>query len=144
MPAPVGAGVDVGVLVGVLDAIAVGDAVCVDVAMLLGVAVAVAVGVSVGVRVAVSVGVWVGVSRAAKPWTAMTWFVLPKVENRKSPVTGSITAPSAPASPEMKSARLAGFGLPLASIWYVLMMPAWYSDTSMLVPLRKSGDPGGT
>lgn len=87
--------------------------------VLVAVGVAVAAGTSVAVGVAVSVGVCVGVSvgvaGGAKPRTAITWSVSPNAENRKSPVTGSVTAPSAPVRPVMKDTRVSGMGSPLES-----------------------------
>jgi hypothetical protein len=43
-----------------------------------------------------------------------------------------------------KTARLAGIGFPLPSTWYVATTLLPYSETSRLVPLGKTGDPGGT
>lgn len=85
-----------------------------NVGVIVAAGVAVATGL-VGVGVAAgAVGVGVGVSPIgiANPCTTTTWFPPPNVEKRKSPVSGSITAPSAPVSPEMKTARVAGLGLP--------------------------------
>src|SRR5436190_7875559 len=58
------------------------------VAVALGVAVAVAGGVGVTVAVGVGVG-------ASKPLTRMSWPCALKEPNKKSPVTGSMHAPSA-------------------------------------------------
>src|SRR5688572_27124159 len=52
-----------------------------------------------------------------KPRTATTWLDPPKVENRKSPVSGSTTAPSAPDRPVRKSRREVRMGSPSPSIW---------------------------
>jgi hypothetical protein len=52
----------------------------------------------------------------ANPWTCTTWLPPPKVEKRKSPVTGSVTAPSAPVRPVMNGARVLAIGSPFASI----------------------------
>src|SRR5262249_39543405 len=61
--------------------------VVVAVAVALGVAVAVAGGVGVAVAVGVGVG-------ASKPLTRMSWPCALKEPNKKSPVTGSMHAPS--------------------------------------------------
>ena len=127
----VGAGVGVGVLVdvavggrGVEVAVGVaveggswvevdvagGGTVGVDIAVAGDVAVGGAVDVAVGPATVVGVGV--AVDGDAKPLTRTTWLAPPNVEKRKSPVTGSITAPSAPLSPVRNAVRVAGSGSP--------------------------------
>ena len=56
-----------------------------------------------------------GGSGLAKPLTTTTWSPLPNVEKRKSPVTGSMNAPSAPLSPVMNVRRVETIGSPFAS-----------------------------
>ena len=52
---------------------------------------------------------------SAKPFTRITRFPPPKVEKRKSPVTGSIIAPSAPDRPVTRSRSVPIIGSPLTS-----------------------------
>ena len=107
--------------------------------------VAVAGGAAVEVGVcSPGVPVFVGVGGAANPRIATTWSPPPNVENRKSPVSGSIAAPSAPVRPEIKTLRLAGSGSPLSLTVYVAIVPAEYSATSRLRKSGNDGDPGGT
>jgi hypothetical protein len=80
---------------------------------------------------------------SAKPFTTITRLPPPNVEKRKSPVTGSMTAPSAPVSPVMKVRRVVTSGLLFPSSSNAPIWPAEYSETSML-GLGKSVDPMGT
>ena len=56
--------------------------------------------------------IWMDGVGAWKPETRTTWLSPPNVEKRKSPVTGSMTAPSAPLNPVMNVRREALIGLP--------------------------------
>ena len=58
-----------------------------------------------GVPVTVGVAVAVGGFGAAKPRSSLTVLLEPNVENRKSPVTGSMKAPSAPVRPSRTNWR---------------------------------------
>ena len=65
------------------------------------------------------------------------------MDARKSPLTGSITAPSAPVRLDTNTRRVAGIGLPLPSTSYATLTSLSYSDRSTAA-VGKSGDPGGT
>ena len=84
-----------------------------------------------------------GGSGRANPLITITRLPPPNVEKRKSPVTGSKNAPSAPSSPLMNVRRDAITGSPFASTVYAATLSAWYSETSMLGPLNR-GEPAFT
>ena len=72
--------------------------------------------VVVTMEVVVATVVVVVVVGATNPCTTITRFPPPNVEKRKSPVSGSMTAPSAPLRFVMNTRRVAGSGSPFASI----------------------------
>jgi hypothetical protein len=92
-----------------LEVDVVGTLVEVDVTLVEVVGTAVVVTMEVVVATVVVVG-------ATNPCTTITRFPPPNVEKRKSPVSGSMTAPSAPDRFVMNTRRVAGSGSPFASI----------------------------
>ena len=119
-----------------------------EVGVVLGVGLAVAVGVEVAVGVAVAmavgVGVGMGVGGTAKPLTrAIACDPSLNMENRKSPVTGSMQAPSIPLAPEMKFCMVPGIGSPWSSKEAVATPAYRICEISTLLA-GNWGEPGGT
>src|SRR5262249_6214172 len=100
----------------VLDVVGTCVEVLVELDVLLVVVCVVVDTMVVGTTVVDVVVVEVVVVGATNPRTTITRSPPPNVENRKSPVSGSTTAPSAPLRPVMKSRRDAAFGSPLPSM----------------------------
>jgi hypothetical protein len=71
-----------------------------------------------------------------KPRTAITWLPTPNVEKRKSPVSGSIVAPSILVRPDRNVRRVANTGSPLASTSNALTLLYPYSHTSTLAAVN--------